>query len=110
MKYYGNIGFVKNEEVITSDNKHTGVFDQVVTEKKYYGEITNPVNRWSTGVDANDNKEFSSKLSIVSDPFAIENFHSIRYAEYLGIKWKVTSTEIVRPRLILTLGGEYING
>jgi len=109
MKYYGNIGFAVSEEKM-ADGQHTGVWKQIITVRKYYGELSDPVNRWKTGSDANDDAEFSSKLSIVSDPFAIENFHSIKYAEYLGVKWKVSAVEIIRPRLILTLGGEYVDG
>lgn len=109
MKYYGNIGFAVSEEKMV-DSQHTGVWEQHITVKKYYGELSKPVNRWRTGSDVNDDAEFSSQLSIVSDPFAIENFHSIKYAEYLGVKWKVSAVEIMRPRLLLTLGGEYVDG
>jgi hypothetical protein len=109
MKYYGKIGFAISEETIV-DGQHTGVWSQDITEKEYYGEMTKQVNKWSTGSGVNDDASFSSQLSIVSDPFALQNFHSIKYAEYLGIKWKVTSVEIMRPRLLLTLGGEYVDG
>lgn len=109
MKYYGNIGFAVSEEKMV-DGQHTGVWEQRITVKKYYGELSKPVNKWQNGSGENQDASFSSQLSIVSDPFAIENFHSIKFAEYLGVKWKVTSVEIIRPRLLLTLGGEYVNG
>ena len=109
MKYYGNIGFAISKEDIVN-GEQTGVWHQDITVKKYYGELSKPVNKWNTGTGANDNANFSSQLSIVSDPFAIDNFHSIKYAEYLGVKWKVTAVEVMRPRLLLTLGGEYVDG
>ncbi len=109
MKYYGNIGFAVSEEKMV-DGQHTGVWEQRITVKKYYGELSKPVNKWQNGSGANQDASFSSQLSIVSDPFAIENFHSIKYAEFLGVKWKVTAVEIMRPRLLLTLGGEYVDG
>lgn len=109
MKYYGNIGFAVSEEKMV-DGQHTGVWEQIITVRKYYGELSKPVNKWQNGSGENQDASFSSQLSIVSDPFAIENFHSIKYAEFLGVKWKVTSVEIMRPRLLLTLGGEYVNG
>lgn len=109
MKFYGNIGFATQVEKMVDDH-HTGIWNQQITIRQYYGELTNPVNRWSTSSDVNDDSNFNAKLSIVSDPFAIDNFHSIKYAEYMGIKWKVTSVEIMRPRLLLTLGGEYVDG
>ncbi|MBP5594845.1 MAG: hypothetical protein J6Y02_05650 [Pseudobutyrivibrio sp.] len=109
MKYYGNIGFAVSEEKMV-DGQHTGVWEQHITVKPYRGELSKPVNKWQNGSGENQDASFSSQLSIVSDPFAIENFHSIKYAEFLGVKWKVTSVEIMRPRLLLTLGGEYVNG
>lgn len=109
MKYYGNIGFAVSEEKMV-DGQHTGVWEQIITVRKYYGELSKPVNKWQNGSGENQDASFSSQLSIISDPFAIENFHSIKYAEFLGVKWKVTSVEIMRPRLLLTLGGEYVNG
>lgn len=109
MKYYGKIGFTVSEEKII-DGQHTGVWEQTIKERPYYGELSKPVNKWMTGDGVNENADFSSQLSIVSDPFAIDNFHSIKYAEFKGIKWKVSAVEIMRPRLLLTLGGEYVNG
>ena len=109
MKWYGNIGFaISSEKMI--DNQHTGKWENSITVKPYYGDLTKPVNKWAAGSGENDDKSFSSQLSIVSDPFANENFHSIKYAEVFGVKWKVTAVEIIRPRLLLTLGGEYVNG
>lgn len=109
MKYYGKIGFAVSEEKIV-DGKHTGVWNQTITERDYYGELSKPVNKWSTGSGVNDDASFSTQLSIVSDPFAVNNFHSIKYATYGGVKWKVSAVEIMRPRLLLTLGGEYVDG
>lgn len=104
MKFHGNVGFSISQET------KPGVWTQKIKDVPYYGELTKPVNKWTTGSEVNDNASFSSQVSIVSDPFAINNFHSIKYVEYLGIKWKVTSVEIMRPRLLLTLGGEYVDG
>lgn len=109
MKYYGNIGFAVSEEEMIGE-QHTGNWKQKITVRPYYGELSDPVNRFTTGVGVNDDKNFSAKLSIVSDPFAVNNFHSIRFAEYLGVRWEVTSVEFLRPRLILTLGGRYVQG
>lgn len=109
MKFYGTVGFAISEEKMV-DGHHTGVWQQSIKEKPYYGELSKQVNKWSTGSGVNDNKTFDSQVSIVSDPFAIDNFHSIKYVTYLGVKWKVTSVEVMRPRLLLTLGGEYVDG
>lgn len=109
MKWYGNIGFATSVEKVVN-GQPTSVWENRITVKQYYGELSKPVNKWNTGSGENDDKSFSSQLSIVSDPFANENFHSIKYAEVNGVKWKVEAIEIIRPRLLLTLGGEYVNG
>ena len=49
----------------------------------------------------------SNEFSIVADPFAYANFHSMRFIEYMGAKWKISNVEVQYPRLILTVGGVY---
>ena len=55
----------------------------------------------------NDNLNVSNEFSIVADPFAYANFHSMRFIEYMGAKWKISNVEVQYPRLILTVGGVY---
>ena len=55
----------------------------------------------------NDDISVSNELSIVADPFATQNFHRMRYAEFMGVKWKITSVDVQYPRLILTMGDLY---
>ena len=49
----------------------------------------------------------SNDISILSVPYAVNNFHSMRYIEFMGAKWKVSDVEVQYPRLLLTLGGLY---
>lgn len=101
MKWYGKIGFVTQEET------SPGIWENVSTEKSYYGEISNMSRSWKEGSDLNDDVTISNKLTIVTDPYIIENLINIRYVIYLGVKWKVTGFSIEYPRLILSLGGIY---
>ena len=55
----------------------------------------------------NDNLNINRQISIVADQFAYDNIGFIRYAEFMGSKWKVTSAEPQQPRIVLTLGGVY---
>ena len=55
----------------------------------------------------NDNVVISNQISIIADPFAMSNFHNIKYVEYMGTRWKITSVDVQYPRLLLTLGGVY---
>ena len=53
------------------------------------------------------NINVANEISIVADPFANQNFHTMLYVEFMGTKWKITNVEVKRPRLTLTLGGVY---
>ena len=100
-KFYGEIGYA-----ITQETK-PGVWEEILVKKHVCGEQLNTRSKWQTSNYLNDNIDISNQLSIVADPFAYQNFYNIRYVEYQGCKWKVTSVEIQRPRLILSIGGVY---
>ena len=55
----------------------------------------------------NDDITLNNKISIVTDLFADEHLYAIRYVVYGGSKWKVTSVELRRPRIVLSIGGVY---
>jgi hypothetical protein len=59
------------------------------------------------GGTLNDNINMSNEISIVADPFANENFQSIKYIEYMGTLWRVNNVDVQYPRLILRMGGVY---
>ena len=100
-KYYGTIGYIKSVEV------RPGIWDVEKTERSYKGDFVRNSSKFQTSGDVNDSVNVSNEISIVADPFAIQNFQHIRYVEYMGTKWKVTSSEVKFPRLILTIGGVY---
>lgn len=100
-KYYGNVGYAKTEEIAP------GVWKNVITEKPYKGDVLSIVRRWESGEQLNDNITINNRISIVADAFAYSNFGAIRYVSWMGTLWRVTSVEVQRPRLILTIGGVY---
>lgn len=100
-KYYGTIGYAETVETAPD------VWQDQIVEKQYYGDVIKDNRRWQGTSHLNDNLNISNRLSILADPYAYHNCHSIKYATYLGSKWKVTSVEVAYPRLILDLGGVY---
>jgi hypothetical protein len=102
-KFHGKIGYVKTVESETAP----GVFDQVVTEYSYSGDVIRDTRRWERSNNLNDNLNISNTFSVVGDWYSYDNFSQMRYIEYLGTKWKITNVEVQRPRLILTVGGVY---
>lgn len=100
-KFYGAIGYAVTEET------KPGVWEEKITERMYYGDLSRNTRRLQSTEHLNDDINITNEISIVADPFANENFHSMRYAEFMGAKWKITNVEVQYPRLILTVGGVY---
>ena len=100
-KWYGKVGYVDTVEV------EPGVWDEQETVREYYGEWARNSSKFVVSGDVNDDRDVSAELSIMADSYADLHFHSIRYVEFGGVKWKVNSVEPRRPRLILSLGGVY---
>ena len=84
-----------------------GIWEEQITERSYYGELIRNTRRLQTTDKVNDDLTISNQISIVSDPYAINNFHAMKYAVLWGTKWKITSVEVQYPRLILEVGGVY---
>lgn len=101
MKFYGKIGYAVTEE------NTPGVWTETITERSYYGELIRNTRRLQSASTLNDDLNISNEISIIADPFAYENFHSMRYVEFMGTKWKVSNVEVQYPRLILSIGGVY---
>lgn len=100
MRFYGSVGFAETKEVRPGD------YEPVITVKKYKGDVLNSTWRSETQSDkVNDDLNISNRISIISNPYAYRHLDSIKYVEWSGVKWKVTSVELNRPRLILTIGG-----
>jgi len=99
-KFFGKIGFA------TLKNSN-GVWLEEIQEIPYYGDILRNNRYLQTANQVNDDISVSNEISIVADPYAKNNFHMIRYVEFMGTKWKVNTVNVQSPRLILTLGGVY---
>lgn len=102
-KFYGKVGFINTE--VTSP----GVYGEVAVEKPYYGEVERNSFRLSGNDKVNENVVIVNTITIVADAYATEHFSSIRYIEWLGSKWKVSSVQVERPVIRMTLG-EVWNG
>lgn len=100
-RYCGKIGFAETKET------KPGVWKDEIVTRIYYGDLIRNARRLQSSGNLNDNIVVTNELSIVADPYANENFHAMRYAEFMGVKWKITSVEVQRPRLILSLGEVY---
>lgn len=100
-KWYGEIGYAETVQT------KPGVWEEQITKRNYYGEVIRNTRRLQSANQLNDNINVSNEISIVADPFAYQNFHSMRYVEFMSTKWKISNVEVQYPRLILELGGVY---
>lgn len=100
-KFYGEIGYMKTEET------KPGVWKKVITEKKYSGDLNRYTRKWTNGQKVNGDITITSEVSIIADPFLIDNLHTIRYVKVYGQPWEIDTIDIQHPRLVLTLGGVY---
>lgn len=100
-KFYGAIGFATLTETVP------GVWKEQIVKHDYHGDLLQNSRRLQSADQLNDNINVTNEISIVADPYANANFHSMRYVEFMGTKWKVSNVKVQYPRLILTLGGVY---
>lgn len=100
-KFYGPIGYAETKET------RPGVFQEIITELNYAGDVLRKARRLESGETINDNISVNNSLSIIADPYAYQHFFAIRYVKWMGAFLKVTNVEVQSPRLILTIGGVY---
>ena len=100
-RFCGVVGY------LTLSETKPGVWTSTVVEHTVYGDVLKNNTRNIPSPGVNDNITISNQISIVSDPYSLQNLKSIKYVKFEGVAWKVLSIEVQHPRLILTLGGEY---
>ena len=97
-KFYGAIGYAETVET------EPGIWEEQIIERNYYGDLIRNTRKLQTA-GVNDDINISNEISIVADPYAMQNFHKMRYVVFCGEKWKIPSVEVQYPRLILAVGG-----
>lgn len=100
-KFYGRVGYA------TSVETSPGVWEDVIVERLYFGDVIKNTRKLADGQYLNDDISVSNSISIVADAWANNHFFAIRYVEWAGTFWTVSDVEVRSPRLILQLGGIY---
>lgn len=104
MKFHGVIGFADYAET------SPGIYEEVIVEKEYSGDIIRRSSKYSASQSINDNLTLSMQLSVIVNPYLAANFPQAKYVVYGGTKWKISSVEdddSGRPRKILNIGEVY---
>lgn len=100
-KYAGLVGYVTQEE------KVPGVWSPVENPRRMRGDIIRLSSSSQNGDKVNDDITLNHRVSLIGDAYAFDNYFHIRWIEIDGYKWRVSSVEIQRPRIIVTVGGIY---
>lgn len=99
-KFYGVVGFGESVE------KAAGVWVDVITERKYFGDVIRDTRKLEGG-QVNQNITVGNSISIMADDDAFNSFFNMRYLDWRGTLWIISDVEVQVPRLILRLGGVY---
>ena len=102
MKFYGKVGFWEGSVEVKP-----GEYKPRIFEKLYSGDVNWANRHFQPTENQNDDIKLNNQISILADLYSRQNFSSIRYVVWNGVKWRVTNVEVNYPRLVLTIGGVY---
>jgi hypothetical protein len=100
-RFFGRVGY--GESVETAPGVHA---DEIV-ERSYFGDVIRNARNLKEGENLNADLSVQNSISIVADAYANDHFFAIRYVEWAGALWTVSSVEVQSPRLLLRLGEVY---
>lgn len=101
MKYHGKIGYADQVETAP------GVFEDLITERPYIGDVKQRTEVLTLGDTVIPQYSTRTSVSVLSDGVLKVNYSNIRYVEYSGVKWTISSAVVEWPRLTLYIGEEY---
>lgn len=98
-KFSGLVGYVTQSET------SPGVWSSVENPIMMKGDIIRQSSNSQNDDKVNSDISLSHRVSLVGDAYAFGNYYNIRWVEINGLKWEISSIEIQRPRIIVSLGG-----
>lgn len=103
-RFHGKVGYGNTVEA----PKGSGVWVDEIVEHEYFGDVLRHSRRLDDPqARFNPDIVVVNSISIVADQYANQNYINIKYVEWDGVRWTVSSVEVRRPRLILYLGSPY---
>jgi len=102
-RFYGEVGYGTTvEEPVSS-----GVWVDNIIEYSYFGDVVRNTRKLDDNDSVNGTISVNMSISIVADEYALEHFFNIKYLRWAEVLWTISSVEVQRPRLILSLGSVY---
>lgn len=102
MKYLGEVGFIINEQT------EPGVWKSQEVTQEVRGDIIQNTVSWQEGDKINADVKFQNRISVVLTNFVMRNMMALRWITYNGVRFKISKIELKPPRMIFTMGDEYI--
>lgn len=105
MKWMGTVAY--DEQVLSE--VEPDVWESTPKTVQYFGDVLKN-NKTNQGSDSSTNGDISvnNQISVLADPYLMNNFYKILWVTFGGAKWKVSSVDVQPPRLVLTLGSLYV--
>ena len=101
-KFYGKIGFGTEQETAP------GVWELVIVERPYFGEIVREALNVVGGQTVLGESKLNNTFRILADGYATENFMDMRYILWLGHYHEIVQVTLEqRPRMMVRVGGVY---
>jgi hypothetical protein len=101
MRVSGVIGYGEQTKI------RPGVWEDVIVEKKFRGDVLRPSSGPDEGGKVNDDLKVGLSISVVAGAYHAQHVHELRYISWQGQLWKVANVDVAHPRLIMRLGGLY---
>lgn len=104
-KFAGLVGYVTQEESVP------GVWTPVETLRRMKGDF---IRKSSTNGNGNhiadtgkinDDVTLNHRVSLIGDSYAFNNYLDLKWIQIGGRKLQITTVELQRPRVIVSVGG-----
>lgn len=106
-KFSGLVGYVTQVEskpgVWTPDESSKMMRGDVISQSSTNGNGSHIAD---TG-KINDDVALNHRVSLLGDNYAFNNYFNMKWIQVGGAKLQITSVELRRPRIIITVGGLY---
>lgn len=98
-RFSGVVGFEQ-----PSVEVRPGIFEATYVEHRLRGDAIRSGYNQSENQTKYDSLRLNNRVSLLGDQYSFNNYNAIRYVIIGNQKWKVSSVELQRPRLLLEIG------
>jgi hypothetical protein len=100
-KFAGLVGYATQEETVP------GVWSPVEKIVMMKGDIIKQSSSVQNDDKVNSDITLNHRVSLIGDAYAFDNYYNLKWINLHGRKLEVSSVELQRPRLIVSMGGVY---